>query len=657
MAAGNFEAATGGAGGAGGAAAGVELAVITQYDMVSLEQAGMLKFDFLGLKTLTVIHDASEGIRERHGIAIDWDDIGLDDPEVYRMLAAGQTAGVFQFESALATDKLRTMRCDRFDDLIAVNALIRPGPLDSGMADVYIRRKRGLEPITYPHESLREILGDTYGVITYQEQVMRVANVMAGFSLAEADVLRKAVGKKDPVLIRQELDRFVERCVGRGIDRRIAREVASLLETFGRYGFNKAHSASYAVLSYRTAWLKAHHPAEFMAALLSSEIGNTDKVVGTIGECRALGLRVLPPHVNESGYKFTVVDENTIRFGLGAIRGVGRAAIDSILRARAAGGPFPSLFDFGTRVDLRLNNKRALEALIGAGAFEGFGHRAQLLAALDATLAEAQLRQREAEVGQVSLFGESAGGGLVRPAPPLPDVVPWSEREKLDREKALVGFYISGHPLEADRELVEVFARQLHTATLPAYRERKVELACVVTEVSRQISRKDGTEWARLTVEDFHGTATVLAFRDAWTRNRDLLTSGQPVLLRGTVSGREEESPPLYLDAALPLASAYGSGEIGVCVRLRRTEMAERDTLVRARALFAQHPGPAPILVAWENDEPGGVHLRSRRFQVTPRPELLDGLRKLLGPDRVELVRLRNGQPVGVAPDATAPQR
>lgn len=630
-----------------------ETTVITQYDMVSLEKAGMLKFDFLGLKTLTVIHDAAQAIEKRHGTRIDWDEIGLDDPEVYRMLAAGHTAGVFQFESALATDKLRAMRCDRFDDLIAVNALIRPGPLDSGMADVYIRRKRGLERITVPHPALEELLKDTYGVITYQEQVMRVANELAGFTLAEADVLRKAVGKKDPVLIRRELDRFVARCVDRGIHRRTAQEIASLLETFGRYGFNKAHSAAYAVLSYRTAWLKAHHPAEFMAALLSAEIGNTDKVVGYIAECRALGLRVLPPNVNESGYKFTVVDENTIRFGLGAIRGVGRSAIESTLEARASRGPFTSLFDFCMRIDLRLNNKRVLEALIGAGALDDLGHRAQLLAALDAALSEAQVRQREAEVGQVSLFGDPGASGAPRPEPPLPEVPEWSEREKLEREKTLVGFYISGHPLADDRELVEIFAAAVNTSTLAAHRDRKVELACVITDVARQISRRGGTEWARLAVEDFHGTATVLAFREAWAANREGLKPGQPVLLRGTVSGRarDEENPPLFLDAAVPLSALYESAEVGVRLRLRPQELDDPAVLARAREAFARHPGAAPILVAWENGDPEHTQFRSRRFRVAPRPALLQALRELLGADRVELVRVRDGWPLGVAPD------
>ena len=303
--------------------------VITQFDMNALEKAGMLKMDFLGLRTLTVIADAERNVGERHGIHVDWEEIGLEDPDVYVMLAAGRTKGVFQFESPLATDKLRAMRCDRFDDLVAVNALIRPGPLDSGMTDVYIARKRGFKEVEYPHPDLAEILEPTYGVITYQEQVMRAANLLAGFSLAEADVLRKAVGKKDAELTDRVLGAFVERAVERGVAKPKAGEIAELIRTFGRYGFNKAHSVAYALLSYRTAWLKAHYPAEFMAGLLSSEIGSTDAVVSYIGAARLLGIRVLPPSVVESGYRFTVVDDpddaakSAIRFGLGRSRGWG----------------------------------------------------------------------------------------------------------------------------------------------------------------------------------------------------------------------------------------------------------------------------------------------------------------------------------------------
>ncbi len=317
-----------------GAATDGEDSLITQYEMGALEKVGMLKMDMLGLKTLTVIHDAVNAIRDRHGVAIDMDTLPFDDPAVYATLRAGRTAGVFQFESALATETLRAMKCDRFDDLVASNALLRPGPLDAGMHTVFIKRKLGQESVRYPHPSLKELLEPTYGVITYQEQVMRIANILAGFTLAEADVLRKAVGKKDAELIKKELGRFVERTVALGHPKKLADELAAQIETFGRYGFNKSHSVAYSVLSYQTAWLKTHYPSEFMAALLSSEIGNTDKVVQYINEARELGCEILPPDVNESGFKFTVVADKRIRFGLGAVRNVGEGAIESIIAGR-----------------------------------------------------------------------------------------------------------------------------------------------------------------------------------------------------------------------------------------------------------------------------------------------------------------------------------
>ena len=318
-----------------GAASDGEDSIITQYEMGALEKVGMLKMDLLGLKTLTVIHDACGAIAARTGAEVDVDALELDDPLVYQLLREGRTAGVFQFESPLATDMLRAMRCDRFDDLVASNALMRPGPLDAGMHTVFIRRKLGQEKASYPHPSLREVLEPTYGVITYQEQVMRIANILAGFSLAEADVLRKAVGKKDQELANQEVAKFVERAIAMGHSRAMIEELGRQIVTFGRYGFNKSHSVAYSILSYQTAWLKAHHPAEFMAALLSSEIGNTDKVVQYINEARELGLEILPPDVNESGFKFTVVGDRRIRFGLGAVRNVGEGAIASIISGRA----------------------------------------------------------------------------------------------------------------------------------------------------------------------------------------------------------------------------------------------------------------------------------------------------------------------------------
>ncbi len=637
---------------------GDEAVVVTQYDMNCLEDAGMLKMDFLGLKTLTVIHDAVKAVQARVGdlrhpetgeVYSSMDDVPLDDPAVYAMLSHGGTSGIFQFESSLAMDKLRAMRCDRFEDLVATNALIRPGPLDSGMTDVYIRRKLGQEPVRFPHPDLEKVLEATYGIIVYQEQVMRIANVLAGYSLAEADVLRKAVGKKIPELIQKELEKFKEKAQARGVDRRTADELANQIETFGRYGFNKSHSAAYSVLSYHTAWLKAHYPAEFMAALLSSVLDKTDDVVKYIGECREIHrhvpgmqgpLKVLPPDVNESGWKFTVVEKNQIRFGLGAVRGVGAGAVCSILQARDTDGPFTSLFEFLERIDLRLLNKRATEALIAAGALDAFGHRAQLLAGLDTAYAEVQARQAEEAAGQGSLFG--GDDPLVRrPDPTLPTVPPWGEGDQLTREKEALGFYISGHPLDRYRAVVEAFA-PVDTTNLKAYQGQPVELACVVTQVARQVSRRDRSEWGKLLVEDFAGTATVLAFKEPWQECKTVLQQDAAVLIRGKVSARErdEEDPPIFLDEAELLESVPSSGRLAVQIELELPDMPETVSFGKARKVLSANPGAAPVEVLVQaHNGLGSPRLRSRSLSVDPKPETLAALEKLFGASRVRLVR------------------
>src|SRR5216117_4168950 len=637
-------------------------AIITQFDGVGLEQVGMLKIDILGLKTLTVIHDTVEMVRARHGVTLAMETLDLADPEVYRLLRAGRTAGVFQFESPLATDCLRNMQCDRFDDLVAANALLRPGPLDTGMHLVFINRKLGREPVRYPHPALEEILKPTYGVITYQEQVMRIANVLAGFSLAEADVLRKAVGKKDKELIQQELGRFVTRAVERGHPLRVIEDIAAQIETFGRYGFNKSHAVAYSVLSYRTAWLKTRYAPEFMSALLSSEIGNSDKVVEYINEARELGLDVLPPDVNESGFKFTVVADTRIRFGLGGIKNVGEGAIASILAGRAAAGPYRSLVDLCDRVDLRLCNKRVLESLIDAGACDALGgHRAQLVAALDAAFAEAQTRQTERDAGQVGLFGEDTP--IPHPTSPIPEGAPWTEHERLQREKAVLGFFISGHPLAKYRTEVELFGTRT-TATLGQWSDQKVTIAAVITVVKRQISKKTGSEYARLVLEDFHGTAEALVFPEAWAKLNDVIRPDQALLLSGGHSARDrdEEQAPFIVDGAQPLDELRAKGAIGVALVWTRTAPPPPDAARAVAALCAAHPGPCPVLVEWaEADEngaspgrepgadpgrqPGGgpqpsvARLRSRSLRVEAADDLLAALRGLLGPDHVHLVR------------------
>ena len=623
--------------GAGAGAAG-EDAIITQYEMGPLEKVGMLKMDMLGLKTLTVIHDAVAMIGERHGTAPDMDALPFDDPDVYAMLRKGRTAGVFQFESPLATETLRAMKCDRFDDLVASNALLRPGPLDAGMHTVFIRRKLGQERVTYPHPLLREVLEPTYGVITYQEQVMRIANVIAGFTLAEADVLRKAVGKKDAELIRKELGKFVERGIAQGHPKKLLDELAAQIETFGRYGFNKSHSVAYSVLTYQTAWLKAHYPAEFMSALLSSEIGSTDKVVQYINEARELGLEVLPPDVNESGFKFTAVGDRRIRFGLGAVRNVGWSAIESIIAGRAAGA-CTTLTELVERVDLRLCNKRVLESLIAAGACDTLGaHRKQLVESLDEALAEAQLRQQEREAGQASLFGEAPAA---RPAAhQFPDVPPWTEAERLAREKEVLGFFISGHPLERFRDEVELFGSRT-TATLGEWSEHQVNVAAVVTAAKRQISKKTGKEYARLVLEDFHGTAEAIVFPDAWARLNQVILPDAALLLTGGYSDRDrgEDRAPFIVEAARPLEELKQSGAVALSFRWRAPAAPPAAAVREAAALCTAHPGPTPVYIEWSDGNGEAVRLRSRRLRVAAEDDLVRALRNLLGADSVHYVK------------------
>ena len=628
--------------GAGGGD-GDEKVTVAQYDMNCLEKAGMLKMDFLGLTTLTVIDDALKSIEARTGARLDLDALGFDDPETYRMLRSGRTAGVFQFESPLATDVLRQMRCDRFDDLVASNALLRPGPLDTGMHKVYIRRKRGEEAVSYQLPELEPILRETQGVITYQEQVMRIAQTLAGISLAEADVLRKAVGKKDAELIKQELGKFVAKAVDKGHKRPVIEDIAGQIETFGRYGFNKSHSVAYSVVSYHTAYLKANYPADFMAALLSSCIGDTDSVVKYVAEAREMGIELLPPDVNESGYKFTVIGDKRIRFGLGAVRNVGEGAVASVLAARAKDGPYKDFFDFVERVDLRACNKRVFEALVHAGALDGLGgHRAQYMAALDRAISEALLKQEERELGQASLFGESAAGGpSAQQKPTLPHLPPWSESDRLANEKAILGFYVSGHPLEPFRAEAELFGTH-KVAELGSWTPNKVVVACVITAAKRQISKRSGSEFARLVLEDFSGSTEVLVFPEAWSVLADQVRTDVPVLVEGGYSRRDQdaETPTFIVERVTRLAEKRLSGEVAVAIELGPDAELAPGVMDDVRAACGHYPGTAAVELRWRDARGGqAARFRSRSLTVAASNAALNELRALLGEQRVKLVR------------------
>ncbi len=629
----------------------------TQWDMHAVERAGLLKMDFLGLKTLTVLHYVVEDLQASEGTRLDVSRLPENDPETMRMLAEGKTEGVFQFEGNVPTDVLRRMRPDTFEDLVAVNALIRPGPLDSGMTDAFIRRKRGLEAIRYPHPDLEPILKNTYGVITYQEDVLKIAQVMAGFTLAQADVMRKAMGKKIQSLIDEQVERFVEGALTRGYDRRVAREVADQIVTFGRYGFNRAHAVGYTILSYQTAFLKRHYPRQYMAALLSSEMGNTDKIVRYIGTCRAMGIAVLPPDVNESRLRFTSVPGG-IRFGLGAVKNVGFGAVEAILEARAEGGPFKSLFDLCERVDLRLVNKRMLECLIMAGAMDSLGgHRAQLVAVLESAIAHGARQQEERRVGQFGLFGEldtgsapaaglAAGNGSAAtaapgmgPLPPLPVVAEWSPAEVLQKEKELLGFYVSAHPLDRHRALMRYFETR-PTTSLPELAQRvnghglvEVVLAGMLNG-ARQMRDRKGNAMAFVTLEDFVGTAECILFSEVYEASRELLLAEKPVLLRGTLSSKGEDDLKVIAAQVTPLEQAVRMLEI----RVRRARVeAEPDLLSEVRALLVANSGTTPVKVCITEGESESCVL-SRSLQVAVTSRLLETLAARLGAEALRLV-------------------
>src|SRR5690606_4488947 len=416
-----------------------------------VESVGLVKFDFLGLRTLTIIDWAVKAIDRRRLAAgeapLDVIKLPLDDPDTYALLSRGETTAVFQFESRGMKDYIRKLQPTVFEDLIALAALYRPGPLQSGMVDDFIDRKHGRAEVSYPHPLLEPILKPTYGVIVYQEQVMQIAQVLAGYSLGGADLLRRAMGKKKPEEMAKERIKFETGAAERGVDANLASSIFDLMEKFAEYGFNKSHSAAYALVSYQTAWLKAHYPAEFMAAVLSSDMDNTDKVVGFLDEARAMGLEVLPPDVNASAYMFEAKAADTIRYGLGAVKGVGRGACEAIVEAREGGGAFADLLDFCKRVDSTRLNKRALEALVNAGALDGLGrNRASLMLQLPEVLKATEQLAREREAGQVSLFG----GGGEEPALriELPEAGEWPLLQRLQGERETLGHYLSGHPVD-----------------------------------------------------------------------------------------------------------------------------------------------------------------------------------------------------------------
>ncbi|AHF01153.1 DNA polymerase III subunit alpha [Thiomicrospira aerophila AL3] len=515
--------------------------VVTQLDKNDVETIGLVKFDFLGLRTLTIIDWALQAINagkqpDDDGF-VDINRIPLDDPKVFELIKTGKTTGVFQLESAGMQDLIRRLRPDCFEDIIALVALFRPGPLESGMVDNFIARKHGKEAVSYPdaqyqHESLKEILEPTYGIILYQEQVMQIAQVLSGYTLGGADMLRRAMGKKKPEEMAKERGKFEQGAIDNGVDGHLAMKIFDLVEKFAGYGFNKSHSAAYALVSYQSAWLKTHFPAHFMAAQISSDMDNTDKVVHMINECYAMNLTLLPPDINRCAIRFQAADAQTIIYGLGAIKGVGEAALDQVLADRQANGPFSDLFDFANRAGKKIN-RRVLEALIRAGAFDRLhDNRHAMLESVTMALTQADQFLANAQSGQSDLFGD-ADLALAPPAS-LVQVAEMPERQKLQGEKDTLGLYLTGHPIEAYRQELADYAR-LTLAQLTPNKYEKRWVAGLVVAI-RTKNTRSGDKMAFITLDDRTARLEVVCRPAVFDAVRDWLSIDEVVLIKGAVT-------------------------------------------------------------------------------------------------------------------------
>ena len=606
--------------------------IVTQFAMKEVEKAGLVKFDFLGLKTLTVIQTAVKLIDQQlppDAPRFDIDGIPKDDPDVYRMIARGDTTGVFQLESSGFREILKKLKPDCLEDIVAAVALYRPGPLEGGMVDDFVERKHGRKKVEYPHPWLEEILADTYGVIVYQEQVMQIAQVLSGYSLGRADLLRRAMGKKNKEVMDKEKAGFVEGAVGKGVDPKTADAIFELIAFFAGYGFNRSHSAAYGWVTYQTAYLKHHYPHEFFAGLMSCDADNIDNIVKFIAEARAMGLVVEQPDVNESAADFTVHAREggkIIRFGMGAVKGVGANAVDAILLARAEGGPFTSIYDVCKRVDTQKCNRRVLEQLIKAGAFDSIAskhshHRAQLMAALDAAIERGASEQRDKRSGQTSLFGliEAAAPPTAGPAQgeTYAEVEPWNHKQLLAFEKEALGFYVSGHPL--DRYMGDLMRYANATTSDFAEGRRGAGDAAIggIVAQYREMITKKGDKMARFVLEDQTGGIEVVCFPKTFEKVRHVLVSDEPILCSGEIrneGGAESPDWKMMMNDASPIADLRQAKTTRVEIHLNADSITT-DQVAELKSILAQAPrGNCTAIVR--------LRIPQRSETVIPLPEM-----------------------------------
>jgi DNA polymerase-3 subunit alpha len=600
--------------------------LVTQFDMKGVEKVGLVKFDFLGLRTLTVIDQAVRLIKKNYQADFDIHPIPLDDAATFQLLQAANTAGVFQLESAGMRALMVRLKPTVFEDIIALVALYRPGPMETGMHDDYVRRKHGEARVEYFLPQIEPILQETYGVILYQEQVMQIAAAVSGFSLAEADLLRRAMGKKDPVVMAAQRDRFVSGAVERGVAKARATELFNLIEKFAGYGFNKSHSAAYALVAYQTAYLKAHYPLEFLAAVLNSEINNTAALAKHIMEARDQGIELLPPDINRSDRDFTVED-GKVRYGLSGVKNVGLGAIQEVLEARGP-GRFESFRDFLERISLNKVNRKVLESLIQAGAFDPLQpRRSRLMAGLDGALEKTQNLKRQQASKQMSMFG-----GLTTSQGDddwLPEAAPWEKSVKLAREKEALGVYLSGHPLDAHRALLKTRVK-VTTADLAEIPDsQEVALGVVVTALKEKVGKKGG-RLAILTVEDLAGSVEVLVFGEVYERAAPWLHQPSlPLWLKGAVLQEEQGTKLRALEIA-PLETALPPWPERLDLRLRASTVS-RELLVRLKEVLARHPGPVPAFLHFLDPREEAVLALPPDLGLTPSPDLAEEVNRLLG--------------------------
>ncbi len=608
--------------------------IVTQFDMNGLDKLQLLKMDFLGLTTLTLIQDALRLIEKRHGVKIVPEDLPLDDHATYEIFCKGFTSGVFQFESSGMRDILRRYQPSRLEDLTALNALYRPGPIQGGMVDDFIERKWGRRAVQYDLPQLKELLEETYGVIVYQEQVMQISNCIAGYSLGDADLLRRAMGKKKAEEMAKQRERFVNGALERGFPQKKVEKIFDLMEQFAGYGFNKSHSAAYAYLAFVTAYLKAHYPIDFLAALLTSETGNTAKVVKYINECREMGIRILPPDVNQSEWSFTP-DGEAIRFGLGAVKNLGQSAVEAIAKARETEGAFTSIYQFCERVDLSAINRRMIESLIKAGAMDSLeGTRSQKMAALESAMESAQRVQRDRESGQSGLFGDVFAGESH--AMPLPNVPDWTEKDKLAGEKELLGFWVTGHPLDrySDKiaELVSYDSSKLEGL------EKGVEVALcgVLTGVTRK-RNKEGKPWVAMVLEDRVGAVEALLFTTNYERLAPQVVEDQVVFVRGLALPEENAATKISVQDIIPLENVRVDLPSVISIRVWLGRNGVSDKAQALEDLFRRKPGDTQVRLRLEAPRDFSV-LLDVAAKVRPDREFKTALEAICGAECLERV-------------------